>query len=584
MNQFAQELHTLALKRFSEENDTLLNSQWLEKYTKLKGKPFSFNRYPFQRQLVDDDSRRSVTIKPSQVGVSEVYQRVALMYLARHNHRKGIYAYPDDDMRKKNVQTRVMPMVEDTPAFSPEEVSKDWIRSIQLLQLNSNAFLYVTGSKVGDATSTDADYTFLDEYDLHDMSIAALFSSRLQNSDWKIEKYFSTPTFTEFGVHGLYTKSDQTEYLIKCDGCNHWQFPMFDRRWVKIPGLPTEFETLTDLTQDVLDTYHINMAHAHVCCEKCSRPLDLGRESNRNWVTKYPSRTAMMRGFRVNPFSVSTRPPIDIVVDLFKYKKNNFMRGFNNSVLGEPEDSSRNRIDLGDIRRAFRSAAIPEVDREMPTYVGIDIGHTCHVVVAQGEKATKMRSVIIDKVPLGEIKKWAARICETYNVVAGTCDRHPESQVAYDIWEITKGKIVPAEYRGTKEIELKMVPGEPDKVAYIQIDRTTSLDQVQIALREGHLEMYGYGMMTEEIETQLRNMVRIEDPETPAVWKKLDSNDHTFHAMGNMYSAIKLVPFTEIKVGHVLSTLGFGVATMEQFGFGLNGSKGKTWRDSNRLY
>lgn len=574
MNIYAQELLRQADQRFNVDADDMPNSEWLCKNTKIRDKSFSFHKYPFQRALVDDKSKNAVTVKPSQVGVSEVYQRVALALLARNRHRKGIYAYPDDEMRKKNVQTRVMPLAETTKAFMPPP-GQSWVRSIALIEINKS-FLYMTGSKVGDATSTDADFVFEDEYDLHDMSVAALYSSRLLNSDWKIMRYFSTPTYTEFGVDALYNQSDQMEYMIKCDSCNHWQFPLFEQKFIHMPGLPSDLESLLELTTDVVDRYSIDLPGSYVCCERCRSQLDLGREDNRAWVAKYPSRVTM-RGRKVNPFSVSTRPVLDIVSDLFKYKTLDFLRGFKNTTLGEAEDSSNSRIDESLIRAALKSGMIPTIDKEAPTWIGCDMGHTCHLVVGQGENAKKCRTIIMEQVPLARIKERIQEVFSTYHVVGGMVDRHPESQVAKDIWTMTNGVVVPGEYRGDKEMNLIMVPDDKDKVDYVQINRTLHLDQVPRALRGSCLEFYGYGLLEAEIIAQLRNMVRMEEPEKPAVWNKLNPNDHFFHSLGFMYSAMKLNPYTEIKVGPILTSFGFAVADMKGYDEGIL-NKGKKWQ------
>lgn len=557
-NPHTEELYRLTKRKFDDELDQTLMSEWLIKKTKLKGKPFSLDRYPFQRELIDDPHPNAVCLKPSQVGVSEVYQRVALGMLGRYPNRKGIYSYPDDEMRRKNVQTRVQPLFEATEAF--HQNNKDAVSSIQLLQLGSS-FLYMTGSKVGDATSTDADFVFLDEYDLHDMSNAALFGSRLQNSDWKIKRYFSTPTYSTFGVDALYNISDQMTYLIKCGSCNHWQFPMFTPAWVHIPGLPGDLNDLKELDQGLIDRHHLDLHGSYVCCEKCRVKLDLGREDNRAWVAKYPSRTGM-RGRKINCFSVATRPPADIIGELLTYKLNDFIRGFDNSVLGEPTDGSQNRLSEADVLACINDREVPEIDKHAPTWLGVDMGHTCHMIVAQGESLKNLQAVVMEKVPLNNIRERVAQICATYRVIGGMVDRHPESQTAKDLWELTQHRLVPAEYRGTVEIVTKLVVGTDDDIEYVQIDRTTALDEAARAVRRKAVVFNGFGALASEIKDQFRNMVREENAETPAVWKKLNPNDHFFHALGLVMTAMKLKGYTEAKYGLPQSMLGFTVADM----------------------
>lgn len=535
-NQHLVELEKLILNRYCVDSKDMTTGEWLEQNTRLKGKPFSFNRYPFQKEMVNDLHRNLVCIKPSQVGVSEIFQRAALAFITRNRNTKGIYAYPDDDMRKKNVQTRVMPLLDTNKAFNLDSGNEKPIRSIQLLQV-AQSFLYMTGSKVGDATSTDADFVYLDEFDLHDMAVASLFSSRLQNSEWKIKKKFSTPTYTEFGVDQEFTASDQMYYLIKCDSCNHWMFPMFTPNFVEIRNLPTDINSLLELDQGMIDTYNLDIENSYVCCERCRSPLDLGRENNRAWVAKYPSRTSL-RGRKINPFSVATRPPVDVIAELLDYKLKDNIKGFKNSVLGEGEDSSNARLSEAAIRACIKGSEVPMVRADLPTWVGIDMGHTCHMVVGQGYSLKAVQCVRMESFPLSQLQEKVREVMNTYQVIGGTLDRHPESQAANDVRDLTNGIILPCEYRGTKE--LNPVKGPDGEILHVQADRTTLLDEVAKAIRQMNIEFAGYGVHQSEITTHLRNMVREENPETPATWVKLDSMDHFFHAIGFMLTAIKM--------------------------------------------
>lgn len=572
LNPHLAELQRLILNRYCVDSADMTTAEWLCKNTTLKGRPFSFNRYPFQRELVNDDHRNLTCIKPSQVGVSEVFQRAALAFITRNRNVKGIYAYPEDEMRKKNVQTRVMPLIDNNKVFNLETGGEKPVRSIQLLQIGTS-FLYMTGSKVGDATSTDADFVFLDEFDLHDMTIAALFGSRLQNSDWKITKSFSTPTYTDFGVDKEFTNSDQMFYLIKCDACNHWQFPLFTPDFLHIGNLPSAINNLLDIDQTMIDTYNLDIENSYVCCERCRAPLDLGREDNRAWVAKYPSRKHR-RGRRINPFSVATRPPVDIITELIKYKEKDNIRGFKNSVLGEAEDSSSARISEASILSCIalgRGREVPPVQRDIPTWVGADMGHTVHLVIGQGHSIEDIEAVEFMAFPISELQTKIKYIRDTYYLAGGLVDRHPESQAAADVRDATNGLILPCEYRGTKE--LNIIKGPDGEILYCQADRTALLDEVAMAIRRNNLRMSGYGMHEADLKVHLRNMVREENPETPAVWKKLDPMDHFFHAMGFMLSAVKMRRLQQIILDVPQSFIGIAGATYKGYTSDLLGNK-----------
>jgi hypothetical protein len=238
---------------------------------------------------------------------------------------------------------------------------------------------------------------------------------------------------------------------------------------------------------------------------------------------------------------VATRPVGDIVVELLDYKRRDFIRGFKNSVLGEAEDSSSARISEADIRLCLTGQKeVPPIRQDLPTWIGIDMGHNCHIVVGQGYDLKNVQIVRMMVVRGEELVGTVDALQNTYWIAGGLADRHPETQLANAVRDVTNRIILPCEYRGTKEINLIAGPEGPEDIIYIQADRTTLLDEVKRAVTAHTLLMSGYGHLDLDVVVHLRNMVRVDTPETPAVWNKLDQSDHFFHAIGFMLSAIKM--------------------------------------------
>lgn len=572
LNPYTLELLKQCLNRYSVDSVGMLTSEWLEKNTKHKGLPFSFHKYPYQRAVVDDDHPNQVGMKPSQVGWSEIIQRWALAFLARHRATKGIYAYPDDEMRQKNVQTRVLPLVNSNAVFNLEsEMIGKPIRSIQLLQV-AMSFLYMTGSKEGDATSTDADFVIVDEYDLHDPAMQTLFRSRVLNSEYHILKNFSTPTFTEYGVDQSFTASDQMYYLIKCSACNEYQFPKFTPEFIHIDNLSSDVNSLLEIDQGMIDTMQLDIENSYVCCKFCRAPLDLGREDNREWVAKYPSRKHL-RGRRINMFSVATRPPVNIFTELHEYRRKGNMKGFKNTILGEPEDSSSARINEAAIRALMRGNEVPTIRADIPAWIGIDVGHTCHISLGLGEEAHGINIVEMLPVKLGNLLSVIGVILKCYNIQGGMIDRHPESQMAEDVRQLSNGLILPCEYRGEKD--LNIITNEEGTPIYCQANRTILLDAVQTAVNRSKLTFAGYGIHKEDVVVHLRNMVREETAEKQATWKKLDSQDHFFHSTGFMLKAIRLKEVLNLKYGVPQSVICVAAATVGAYNSDIYGNQTK---------
>lgn len=575
MNPYLHELYQLANNRFSIDTENMSYSDWIVQNTTLKSRPFSFDKHVFQEAIVNDMHPNLSCIKPSQVGLTEVQIRKMLAFLSRHRGVTTLYSFPDDDMRKRNSQTRVQPILDADKVFNPESTGSDKpIRSIALNQIGTS-FMHLTGSKEGDATSTAVDFMINDEIDLTDQEMLALFSSRLQASEWKIRQQFSTPTYTGYGVDLLFQASDQMEFMIKCGCCNHWQAPRFTPSFIDIPGLP-DIPNLLEIDQGMIDTYNLDILSGEIVCEKCRAPLDIGRRDNREWVAKYPSRKHS-RGYRVTPFCVRSLNVGYIVSELLKYKQRDALHRFNNIVLGEAVDNSNNRLNEEDIRKIITAMPeVPSINHTMYTWIGIDVGLTCWITLGQGTSQKDVKVVLIEAVPQERLVVRVVELYNTYNIVGGLMDRHPYTPTAEEIRDKTYGAVMPCEYRGEKEFNL--IKGPEGETLYYQADRTAILDTVAKAVRQRWISISGYGMLHSVIITHLRNMVREEEPETKAVWKKLSPEDHIFHSLGFMLGSIKARDLEDIKTGVPQSTIAVMGVDMQGHNTNMLGQKTK-WQN-----
>jgi hypothetical protein len=505
-------------QRFAPEYLDLTPSEWICKNTTMRGRPFSMKGYEFQQAITDDMHPNLACKKCSQVGLTEVQIRKALCFLMRNQGTSLIFSLPEEKLFRKVAQTRILPIVQRDRIFNLEE-NKGASRNMAIVQLGTS-WLYVTSCTEGDATSTAADAVFNDEVDLSDHEILALFSSRLQNSNYKIKQRFSTPTFAAFGIDADYNASDQQRYLHKCSACGHWNWPEFDLRFCDIPGMPAHVENLFQLDQDIL--HELDLLNARVVCEECRSPLT--GDDEREWVAKFPSRTAS-RGYWVTPFSTTRITLSYMIRELVSYLKRDYLRGFYNTVLGETYSDANTQITLEDIEAAFGSPNLDDLPRDIT--LGIDMGQTCHVIIGSPDGSTIYRMV---QVAAENIVEFIKNLNDKHNVVAGGIDREPYTPTSYQIRDLTKGRVVPIKYVQTPLA--KVVNDDYGALEYVQMNRTKMLDAVAKIFREHTIKMNGYSHQKEIIKEHLRDMVRDEQPEKPAVWIKNQGHDHYFHAIG----------------------------------------------------
>lgn len=578
MNDHLRELYQRIQGRYSIDSVEMGMGEWLCQNTTLRGRPFSFKRYPFQRAIADDLHPNMDVIKPSQVGLSEIQVRKALGFVARNRGTTLIFTMPNEKMFERMSTTRILPVVKEERVFNLETRSGEKpTRSRGLIQVGSS-FMYVTGATEGDATSISADVVFNDEVDLTDQQMLALFNSRLQNSDWKINQRFSTPTFNNFGVDQGYIVSDQREYLCKCDACGHWNLPTFSRPFVDIPGLPDDLEHLHEIDETLIDTGLLDLVNAQVICERCRAPLDLGREENREWVAQFPSRTHA-RGYRVRPFSTDRLGPDYIIQQLLKYKSRDYMRGWYNTVLGEAFTGGNARLSDADINMCFTAKMQRyDAERDLPTWIGIDMGQTCHLVVGQGDSIETMHVVEFRTIPVEELLSVVEELLATYNVIGGAVDRHPYTPTADALWSLSQGRIMPVEYRGQKELNIIKDELDPEIHRYAQANRTALIDEVARLVRQHRIRLSGYGQQKSTITEHLKDMVRDENPEKPATWVKLTGNDHYFHALAFLIGGVKLKEYEQGKYSDPRSTVQVDLTNIT----GLNDSLFAINRKANR--
>lgn len=502
--------------RINGENDERSIADWVCKNTTIKGQPYSFKGHEFQREIINDMHPYLCVKKLSQVGLTECSIRKSIAFLHKNPGTNVLYSFPTTQMKKQNAMTRIKPIfINDFPANVGDS------RSTDVMQLGQS-YLYVAANVEGDATSTPVDMIVNDEYDLSDMEFIALVNSRIQHSDFKIKQKFSTPTFQGYGVSLEYESSDKREYFYKCPHCNHWHIPKYDLEHIYIPNLP---QNVSDLRVDIDKTMAaaLDLHNSYVRCPKCLKPLNMKDSDGREWIAEFPERIHS-RGYWVRPFSSGLLSIDYLVTQMADFsQKNQLRRGFN-TVLGEEYSDSNSRLERPDIEACMITPAKQDV--KQPVWVGMDVGSSWHLVIMAG----RGEFIHFETIPHDKIIPRLKEILETYNVVGGAVDRHPDISTTAMIRDMSGGRIMPVVYSGMKTAEpFREVDGS---VPYYKIDRTAALDSIQRGINNHTIQMLGYGELKETVIAHLRDMYRDDDISGSPRWVKMNGNDHFFHTMG----------------------------------------------------
>jgi hypothetical protein len=524
-----EELYQAIKLRFGDVNASQSMGDWIATNTTLKKRPFSYEGYAFQRAIADDMHNNLTVKKCSQIGLTEVQIRKFLAILTRSTALAGLFSMPNEKMFTKTYNSRIKPILEADAVFNPPSSTKP-TRSKDQIQIR-DSFGYITGCTESDATSLSCDFLFHDELDLSPQEIIALYQSRLQGSDMQMTQAFSTPTFAGFGISKNYELTDQREYTCRCSSCNHVQVPRFTPRFVHVQDFKFDVQEFTDLTSEQIAM--LNLEDCYVRCERCSTRLDLGNPALREWVATFPSRHNF-RGYQVRPFSTSRIKPSYVFGQLAQYQMNSFTRGFYNTVLGEEYTAADARVQKADIEACMARGTpnIPTISKDVPAFLGIDVGFTCHIVVSVDDAEGFPHAVLFDTVPAAFLESRVEELLKIYNVAQGCIDRFPYTQQADGLRDLTHSQIVPVQYRGVQvlapvnEVDTKVL-------SHYSANRTLLLDRLQALFGHRKLTLSGYRGQAETLKTHFTDMVRNEKPgeSVEAEWMKTTGNDHYFHAL-----------------------------------------------------
>lgn len=525
--------------RYPVDGSHISYSQWVSLNTKLAGKPFSYAGFEFQEAIVDDMAPDLSVIKPSQTGLTEVQIRKFLAVLARNRGTSGIFTFPDEKMFKKNSKTRIRPVVSQ-PAFSSTGMDDDKPqRSMSLFEVNGS-FAHIMGMTEGDATSTPADFLFHDELDLSDPTMIGLYQSRLQNSTYRVTQAFSTPTHPGYGIDARFNSSDQRHYMVRCR-CGHWQAPTFTMPFLHLPGYDGD-GLLDELDPDMVS--RIDLSNSFVKCERCSQALDLTDPTLREWIAKHPSR--LSRGYKVSPFSPTHgRLNIKYIVgQLLKMRDLDQIKGWHNTVLGEPFSDGNSKLEPPMVQACMTGPQVPDIAAWQPVALGCDMGRTCHLTLGLPVR-NDVHPFLFEQVPSSRIHERIEQLRERYNIVTGCVDRHPYTPDAERIRDASDRKILPLEYRGATTFNIKH--DEYGNLDHIQANRTQVIDHQIRAIREKSTKLAGYGGLGPVVVEHLCDMVRIETDHKPATWEKLTGNDHFLHSLALMRASIKMRELVQLQ-------------------------------------
>jgi phage terminase large subunit GpA-like protein len=225
----------------------------------LDGKPFAFERHEYLVEPYNDTHPNQVELKATQLGLT-TRALLRALYAARYRKFKGIlYLFPSKTDVLDFSKSRVGPLIEDNPDTIGTWVKDTDAAGIKQIQ---NTFLYLRGmvSRVG-LKSAPADMIIFDELDEAPQNAVDMAFERLAHSEYKEVHKLSNPTLPDYGIDKAFQATDQRYWLLKCEGCGHYNCLEDIFMAVKPPEVPKCFKVRTD-------------GEIILACEKCHKALN----------------------------------------------------------------------------------------------------------------------------------------------------------------------------------------------------------------------------------------------------------------------------------------------------------------------
>lgn len=206
---------------------TIKRSDWVQTLLCLDGAPFSLSDYPFYYSIYDQTYSALLLKTARQVAKSTTLSNFLIAEACTVPHWKSLFVAPSQEQTTKFSATRVGKTI-----FYSPEVRSRWVSK----ELSSRVYqkMFRNGSEIAFSYASDdpdrvrgvsADRVAYDEcQDILYDEVIPVINECMSNSDYAYETYCGTPKSMENTMEQLWQWSTQTEWVMRCDGCNSYQF------------------------------------------------------------------------------------------------------------------------------------------------------------------------------------------------------------------------------------------------------------------------------------------------------------------------------------------------------------------------
>lgn len=198
-----------------------------ESWLTIDGTPFLLDDWPMHRAFYDGRYCRTLFKTSRQVAKSTTLANFSIIECSLIPHFSTMFVSPTQEQTKRFSNTRVSKTMRYSPIISKHFLSTDLTdRVFHKQYTNGSEMLFTYGTDNADRLRGPSTHRNL--YDeVQDMlydPIITVGNETMANSPYAFETYAGTPKTMENTIQYLWELSTQTEWVMKCEGCNSYQF------------------------------------------------------------------------------------------------------------------------------------------------------------------------------------------------------------------------------------------------------------------------------------------------------------------------------------------------------------------------
>lgn len=338
----------------------------------LNGKPYTLqNHYPFSPLFRCLMPKNQVWCTGRQVSKSTSLAAHGVVVANSLPFFKTLFVTPLYEQIRRFSNNYVRPFIDQSPVKSLWSGTTTENSVLQRSFKNNSMMLFSFALLDADRVrGVSADRVCIDEVQDMDPDHIPIIQETMSYSPWGIMYFTGTPKTLDNLIYGLYARSSQAEWFIKCDSCGKWN----------IPSLAHDLEAM-------IGPYHdqISARYPGTVCAKCQKPVN---PRNGRWVHRYPDRRWKFSGYHVPqiilPLHFSDAEKWSTLL-MKREGFNNYTEArFFNEVLGESTDTGQKLISETELRNACllkwenkkepMPAAYAKLDRYKQRILAIDWG------------------------------------------------------------------------------------------------------------------------------------------------------------------------------------------------------------------